>query len=177
MSPSERRVAFARQRPYVASFLLGSCMAVVAWGALWIVGSHVQGKDFALLLGLGLFVVGPLLVVRAHREQKARQTSGFSRLPVALRETASVFFCLAPLITFGVMTPLCLSYAASFLQRPGLRKLAWLGWGLMLACFGLVNHANEGSAAQAAGVWIGALNALLGTGICFLYRRQLTAAE
>ena len=152
-------------------------MAVVAWGALWTVGFHVQGNDFALLLGLGLFVVGPLLVLRAHRQQKAHQTSGFNTFPVPLRATASVFFCLAPLITFGVMTPMCLSYAASSLRSPRLRMLTWLGWGLLLACFGLVNHAHDGSAAQAAGIWIGALNALLGTVVCFLYRRQLTATD
>jgi len=176
----DQRTAWARQRPYLASFVVGSYMALVSWVALWVVGFHVQGKDFALLLVLGLFVGGPVLVLRARQRIANDGTPasvGFRSLPASPRGPGSVFFCLLPLITFGVMSPMCLGYAAVLLHSRRLRVLTWLSWALLLASFGFGNHSHQGSAIEAAGIWIGLLNAVGGTALCFQCRRQLANSD
>ena len=146
-------------------------MAVLAWAAVWIVGFPVHGSDFAVLLALGLFVVGPLVVQRVRRGAQPVSSAGFRSLPRSLRGPSSFLFCLLPLITVGVMAPLCLGYCAEVLHTRALRVCVGVSYGLMLASVGLVNHSADGSTAGALGLWLALVNAVGATVLCFKARQ------
>lgn len=93
-----------------------------------------------------------------------------------MRTPASVVFCLAPLVTVGIMSPLCVGYVYLRLRLRRLLVLWVLTGALLLSTFGFVNHSEEGSATGAVGLAAALLNAIGGTAVCLRERRALLAA-